>query len=72
MFINRRRREINLKIVYYGPALSGKTTNLQLLFERTPAKNRSELMSVKTAEDRTLFFDFLQVEYILYSTFWFS
>lgn len=62
MFINRRRRELNLKIVYYGPALSGKTTNLQWLFERTPAKNRSELMSVKTAEDRTLFFDFLQVK----------
>ena len=61
-FVNRRRREINLKIVYYGPPLSGKTTNLELLFEQTPAKNRSDLMSVKTAEDRTLFFDFLQVE----------
>lgn len=62
MFINRRRREINLKIVYYGPPLSGKTTNLQQLHDRTPATHRSDLMSVKTAEERTLFFDFLQVE----------
>jgi signal recognition particle receptor subunit beta len=58
MFINRRRKEINLKIVYYGPALSGKTTSLQWIFRRTPAKYRSNLMSIKTKEDRTLFFDF--------------
>jgi len=62
MFINRRRKEINLKIVYYGPALSGKTTSLQWIFRRTPAKYRSNLMSIKTKEDRTLFFDFLQVQ----------
>src|ERR1700742_1557739 len=62
MFINRKRGEINLKVVYYGPPLSGKTTNLQILHERTPRENRSELMSVKTEGDRTLFFDFLQLE----------
>jgi mutual gliding-motility protein MglA len=62
MFINRKRGEINLKIVYYGPPLSGKTTNLQILHERTPREHRSNLMSVNTEGDRTLFFDFLQLE----------
>lgn len=62
MFINRKRGEINLKIVYYGPPLSGKTTNLQILHERTPREHRSNLMSVNTEGERTLFFDFLQLE----------
>jgi signal recognition particle receptor subunit beta len=62
MFINRKRGEINLKIVYYGPALSGKTTNLQILHERTPREHRTDLMSVNTEGERTLFFDFLQLE----------
>lgn len=62
MFINRKRGEINLKIVYYGPALSGKTTNLQILHQRTPRENRTDLMSVNTEGERTLFFDFLQLE----------
>lgn len=62
MFINRKRSEINLKIVYYGPALSGKTTNLRILHERTPRENRTDLMSVNTEGERTLFFDFLQLE----------
>lgn len=62
MFINRKRGEINLKIVYYGPALSGKTTNLQVLHERTPREHRTDLMSVNTEGERTLFFDFLQLE----------
>lgn len=62
MFINRKRGEINLKIVYYGPALSGKTTNLKILHERTPRENRTDLMSVNTEGERTLFFDFLQLE----------
>lgn len=62
MFINRRLKEINLKIVYYGPALSGKTTNLQYIYTHTNPKIRGELVSVKTHEDRTLFFDFLQLE----------
>jgi signal recognition particle receptor subunit beta len=62
MFINRRRKEINLKIVYYGPALSGKTTNLQYIHAHTNPRLRGKLVSVKTNEDRTLFFDFLQLE----------
>ncbi len=62
MFINRRLKEINLKIVYYGPALSGKTTNLQYIHAHTNPQIRGELVSVKTHEDRTLFFDFLQLE----------
>jgi signal recognition particle receptor subunit beta len=62
MFINRRLKEINLKIVYYGPALSGKTTNLQYIHAHTNPRIRGELVSIKTHEDRTLFFDFLQIE----------
>ena len=62
MYINWQLRELNLKIVYYGPALSGKTTNLEQIYNRVPADRRSELVSLKTHEDRTLFFDFLQLE----------
>ncbi len=62
MFINWRQRELNLKIVYYGPALSGKTTNLEQIYARTNPQRRSELLSLKTQGDRTLFFDFLQLE----------
>ena len=62
MFINRGLKEINLKIVYYGPALSGKTTNLQYVHAHTNPKIRGELVSIKTRENRTLFFDFLQLE----------
>jgi signal recognition particle receptor subunit beta len=62
MFINRRRGEINLKIVYYGPALSGKTTNLQQVYARTRPDLRGELVSLKTREDRTVFFDYLLLE----------
>ena len=62
MFINRRLKEINIKIVYYGPALSGKTTNLQYIHAHINPGLRGELVSVKTHEDRTLFFDFLQLE----------
>ncbi len=62
MYINWQLREMNLKIVYYGPALSGKTTNLEKIYDRVPASRRSDLVSLKTHEDRTLFFDFLQLE----------
>lgn len=62
MFINWKLREINLKIVYYGPAMSGKTTNLQHIHARTNPALRSELVSLKTREDRTIFFDFMQIE----------
>ncbi len=62
MFINRRLRELNLKIVYYGPALSGKTTNLVYIFNHTRPELRGDLISLKTREDRTIFFDYLQLE----------
>ena len=62
MYINWQLRELNLKIVYYGPALSGKTTNLEQIHRRVPVDRRSDLVSLKTREDRTLFFDFLQLE----------
>ncbi|MEA4909770.1 MAG: gliding-motility protein MglA [Chloroflexi bacterium] len=62
MHINWQSREINLKIVYYGPALSGKTTNLEQIHARIDPRRRSDLVSLKTQGDRTLFFDFLQLE----------
>lgn len=62
MFINWKLRELNLKIVYYGPALSGKTSNLQFIHTRTNPNLRGDLVSLKTREDRTIFFDFLQLE----------
>lgn len=62
MFINWQLRELNLKIVYYGPALSGKTTNLEQIYARVDPRRRGELISLKTHEDRTLYFDFLQLE----------
>jgi signal recognition particle receptor subunit beta len=62
MFINRKLRELNLKIVYYGPALSGKTTNLEYVHAHTNPRQRGDLVSLKTREDRTIFFDYLQLE----------
>lgn len=62
MFVNWALGEINLKIVYYGAALSGKTTNLQFIYARTPSNLRGRLISLKTQQDRTLLFDFLQLE----------
>jgi signal recognition particle receptor subunit beta len=62
MFINWKLREINLKIVYYGPSLSGKTTNLEYVHSKLKPELRGELISLKTREDRTIFFDFLQLE----------
>jgi hypothetical protein len=62
MFINWALGELNLKIVYYGPALSGKTSNLQYIHARTPEHLRGRLVSLKTQQDRTLLFDFLQLE----------
>jgi len=62
MFINWQLRQINLKVVYYGPALSGKTTNLEQIHNRIDPARRGEMISLKTYEDRTLYFDFLQLE----------
>ncbi len=63
MFINLRRRELNLKVVYYGPALSGKTTNLQYIYAHVNPSVRGDLVSLKTSEDRTIFFDYLLLEF---------
>jgi len=62
MFINWQLREMNLKIVYYGPALSGKTTNLEQIHAKMDPARRSKLISLNTHEDRTIFFDFVQLE----------
>jgi signal recognition particle receptor subunit beta len=61
-FINYASREINCKIVYYGPGLCGKTTNLQHIFESTAPGSRGKLISLATETDRTLFFDFMPLE----------
>ena len=58
-FINYSSREINCKIVYYGPGLCGKTTNLQFIYNKTNAETKGKLISLSTETDRTLFFDFL-------------
>ena len=58
-FINYASREIYCKIVYYGPGLCGKTTNLQYVYDRTVPSAKGRLISLKTESDRTLFFDFL-------------
>ena len=60
--INYAAREINVKIVYYGPALSGKTTNLQIIHKKTPQASKSDMVSLATEADRTLFFDFLPID----------
>jgi len=56
---NTAQRELTLKIVYYGPGLSGKTTNLRALYQRVQPSLRGHLMTLDTADDRTLFFDTL-------------
>ena len=61
-FINYASREINCKIVYYGPGLCGKTTNLQYIYDKSNAAARGKLISLATETDRTLFFDFLPLE----------
>ena len=60
--INHRAREIHFKIVYYGPGLGGKTTNLKHLHERLPPERRGRLISIATDHERTLFFDFLPID----------
>ena len=54
--------EINIKIVYYGAGLSGKTTNLESIYAKMPRENKGKMVSMKTRTDRTLFFDFLPIE----------
>lgn len=62
MFINHALQEINLKIVYYGPGLSGKTTNLEYIYNKLEPTMRSDLVTLNTREERTLYFDFMQLE----------
>lgn len=61
MQLNHAQRELTVKIVYYGPGLSGKTTNLQMIHQRTGNDVRGRLLTVETHDDRTLFFDLLPV-----------
>ena len=63
MQINMGDREITLKVVYYGPALSGKTTNLQQLHEMIDPGARGKMVTLDTADDRTLYFDFLPISF---------
>lgn len=58
-FINYASREINCKIVYYGPGLCGKTTNLQHVYQKTANESKGKMISLATESERTLFFDFL-------------
>ncbi len=60
MFINWAKREISIKIVYYGPGLSGKTTNLDYIYSKIDPSHCGEMVSLKTKDDRTIFFDFME------------
>ncbi len=58
-FINHNAKEIHCKVVYYGPSLGGKTTNIQWIYQRTAQDQKSKLVALSTDIERTLFFDFL-------------
>lgn len=58
-FINYNSKEINCKIVYFGPSMSGKTTNLQVIYSQTHPDGKGKMISMQTQNERTLFFDFL-------------
>jgi mutual gliding-motility protein MglA len=58
-FINYAAKEINCKVIYFGPGLSGKTTNIQYIYEQAQAESRGKLVTLSTENERTLFFDFL-------------
>jgi mutual gliding-motility protein MglA len=61
-FINFPAREINCKLVYYGPGLGGKTANLQWIYDHTGTAQKGKMISLATETDRTLFFDFLPID----------
>ncbi|MEZ4870738.1 MAG: ADP-ribosylation factor-like protein [Bdellovibrionales bacterium] len=61
-FINYNAKEIHCKIVYYGPSLGGKTTNMQWVYHKTHEDEKNEMFSLPTEVERTLFFDFLPIE----------
>src|SRR5687767_631978 len=60
--INFANKEIQCKIVYYGPGMSGKTTNLELVHEKTPSESRGDLTSIATTGERTLYFDYMPLD----------
>jgi signal recognition particle receptor subunit beta len=60
--INFAAREINCKIVYYGPGVAGKTTNLKHIYAQVPSNVKGEMVSLATEDERTLFFDFLPID----------
>ena len=61
-FVNYHTKEINCKIVYYGPGLGGKTTNIQHVYQKTSGDNKGQIISLNTENERTLFFDFLPLD----------
>jgi signal recognition particle receptor subunit beta len=60
--INFALKEVNCKVVYYGPGMSGKTTNLEIVHQKAPEENKGDLTSISTDGDRTLFFDFMPLD----------
>ena len=58
-FVNPKRKEVQVKIVYYGPGRGGKTTNLEYIYKKFSSRVKTEMVTIKTHGDRTLFFDFL-------------
>ncbi|MGB0333303.1 MAG: GTP-binding protein, partial [Planctomycetota bacterium] len=60
--INFAQKSVTVKIVYYGPGMSGKTTNLEVVHQRAPESNKGDLTSISTDGDRTLFFDFMPLD----------
>lgn len=61
-FVNYNKKEINCKIVYYGPGLGGKTTNIQHIYQKTTGDRRGKIVSLDSDNERTLFFDFLPLD----------
>ena len=61
-FVNYNTKEINCKIVYYGPGLGGKTTNIQYIYQKTAPDSKGKIISLNTDNERTLFFDFLPLD----------
>ena len=61
-FVNLKKKEVQVKIVYYGPGRGGKTTNLEYIYNKFNERIQTEMVTVKTHGDRTLFFDFLPID----------
>jgi signal recognition particle receptor subunit beta len=61
-FVNYHSKEVNCKIVYYGPGLGGKTTNIQHIYKKTTGESKGKMITLNTENERTLFFDFLPLD----------